>query len=182
MSEPKTLSRPYAVAAYHFAKECGQLDAWSVMLANIRSMVLNEQIQAILDKPGVDSASLLTILRPVTEKYLDAYGLNFLKLLIEKHRLVLAPMIFELFEAIRAEEENIASVEVTTAIALNSAEQATLVETIVKRLKRKVQPSFHVDDAIIAGAIIRVGDDYVLDGSLKTQLTRLKTKFVSHSN
>ena len=179
MSEPKTLARPYAVAAYHFAKEHHQVEAWSIMLANIRSMVLNEQVQKMLNAPGLDAVFLLKMLKPVTEKSLDAHGLNFLKLLIANHRLALAPVMFELFEAIKAEAENIASVDVTTAIVLNSAEQSALVATIVKHLKRNVLPSFHVDDAIIAGAIIRVGDAYVLDGSLKTQLTRLKTKFIS---
>ena len=179
MSELKTLARPYAVAAYHFAKERNQLDAWCHMLANIRAIVLHEKIQKILDTPELDEAVLLKMLKPVTEKSLDAYGLNFLKLLIVNHRLELAPMIFKLFEAIKAQAENIVSVDVTTAITLNHAEQSALIDNIVKHLKHKVQASFHVDGAIIAGAVIRVGDDYVLDGSIKTQLTRLKTKFMS---
>ncbi len=177
MSEPKTLARPYAVAAYHFARECNQVAAWETMLANIRTLVLTEQMQQLLHSPAFDAASLLKMLKSFSEKCLDASGLNFLKLLIENQRLVLAPMIFELFEAIKSKAENVVSVDVTTAVALNATEQAALVETIVKQLKQQVLPVFRVDDALIAGAVIRVGDDYVLDGSMKTQLTRLKTKF-----
>jgi len=182
MTELKTLARPYAVAAYHYAEEHRQVDVWTAMLANIRHMVLNERVQKILNTPKMDAATLLTMLQPVTEKSLNANGLNFLKLLIANHRLGLAPVIFELFETIKAEAENVVSVDVTTAITLNDKEQAALVENIVKHLQRKVQPSFHVDDAIIGGAIIRVGDAYVVDGSLHTQLTRLKTKFYSASH
>lgn len=177
MSEPKTLARPYAVAAYYFAQERNQVAVWETMLANIRTLVLTEPMQKILHAPGLEATSLLKMLQSFSEKCLDASCLNFLKILIANHRLELVPVIFELFEAIKAEAENVVSVDVTTAIALNTTEQAALVETIVKQLKHQVLPVFHVDDALIAGAVIRVGDAYVLDGSLKTQLTRLKTKF-----
>lgn len=177
MSEPKTLARPYAVAAYYFADECNQVAKWETMLANIRTLVLTEQMQQALHSPALDAANLLKILQSFSEKCLDASGLNFLKLLIKNHRLALAPMIFQLFEAIKAKVENVVSVDITTAITLNAVEQSALVETIAKQLKHQVLPEFHVDDALIAGAVIRVGDAYVLDGSLKTQLTRLKTQF-----
>ena len=182
MSEPKTLARPYAVAAYYFAKERNQVAAWETMLANIRTLVLTEQMQQIVNSPASDAASLLKMLHAFSEKCLDVSGLNFLKLLIANHRLTLAPVIFELFEAIKAKAENIVSVDVTTAVALNATEQSALIENIVKQLKHQVLPTFHVDDALIAGAVIRVGDAYVLDGSIKTQLTRLNTQFDSYSN
>lgn len=182
MSEPKTLARPYAIAAYYFAQEHHQVAVWETMLANIRGLVLTEQMQQLLNSPALEAGNLLHILRPFSEKCLDASGLNFLKLLIENHRLELAPMIFELFESIKAEAENVVSVEVTTAVALSMTEQSALIEDIVRQLKHQVLPAFHVDNALIAGAVIRVGDKYVLDGSLKTQLTRLKTQFDSYSH
>jgi F-type H+-transporting ATPase subunit delta len=178
MSELKTLARPYAVAAYQFARQHHQVDTWLAMLANIRHLVLAEEpMQKILRAPSVDVATFLRMLQPFTKKSLDEHGLNFLKLLRVNHRLVLAPVIFELFEAIKSEAENIIHVDVITAITLNDVEQRALVEKMVKRLNHNVSPAFHVDEAIIAGAIIRVGDKYVLDGSVKTQLERLKTEF-----
>lgn len=177
MIEPKTLARPYAMAAYHFAQECNQVAAWESMLANLRTLVLTEKMQQLLNAPQLDATSLQAILSAFSDKCLDVSGLNFLKLLIQNHRLVLAPVIFELFKVIKAKAEKVVSVDVTTAVALNANEQTALIESIMKQLSHHVLPVFNVDDALIAGAIIRVGDDYVLDGSLKTQLTRLKTKF-----
>lgn len=177
MSEPKTLARPYALAAYYFAHEHNQVAPWETMLANIRTLVLTEQMQQLLQSPALDAASLLLMLKSFSEKCLDASGLNFLKLLIQNHRLALAPVIFELFEAIKEDAEKIISVDVTTAIALSPSEQTDLIENLINQLKHRVLPEFHVDDALIAGAVIRVGDAYVLDGSIKTQLTRLNTQF-----
>lgn len=177
MTEPKTLARPYAAAAYQFAKQHHQVDAWVLMLKNLRALVLSEQVQKMLDTPGLDVAKFLAIVQAFSQKALDVHGVNFLKLLIANQRLALAPIILELFEALKAEADHVVAVDVTTAISLNAAEQSALVEDIIKHLKHKVSPTFHVDDAIIAGAVVRVGDAYVLDGSLKTQLARLKTKF-----
>ena len=78
MSEPKTLARPYAVAAYYFAKERNQVAAWETMLANIRTLVLTEQMQQIVNSPASDAASLLKMLHAFSEKCLDVSGLNFL--------------------------------------------------------------------------------------------------------
>lgn len=179
MSEPKTLARPYAVAAYYFAQERNQVPAWEIMLSNVSTLVLTDSMQRVLNSPEFDAGRLLNLLKTFSEQCLDASGLNFIKLLIENHRLALAPVIFELFTAIKAEAEQVVSVDVTTAVALKDVEQSTLVDAIVKQLKHQVQPAFHVDEALIAGAVIRLGDEYVLDGSLKTQLTRLKTQFDS---
>lgn len=177
MNELKTLARPYAVAAYEFAQQCNQVDIWMAMLANIRLLVLTESMQKILNTPNVEAGTFLTILQPFAQKTLDEHGLNFLKLLVVKHRLALAPVVFELFEELKAQAENIVNINVTTAIVLNDVEQRTLVGKIAKHVNYKISPVFHVDDAIIAGAIIRVGDQYVLDGSLKMQLERLKKEF-----
>lgn len=179
MSEPKTLARPYAVAAYRFAQQQKQIDAWSVMLANLRALVLNDAMQKMLRQPMIEADVWMKVLQPVAQKTLDLHGINFLRLLIAHHRLELAPLICELFETIKAEAENIIDVNITTAITLNDAQQQKLVETLVQQLKQKISPHFHVDDAIIAGAVISVGEKYVVDGSLASQLTRLKTKFQS---
>lgn len=178
MSEPKTLARPYAVAAYRFAEQQKQIDVWSVMLANLRELVLNDAIQKMLHQPMIESDAWMKILQPVAQK-LDTHGVNFLRLLITHHRLELAPLICDLFETLKAQAENIVDVKITTAITLNHAQQQKLVDALVQQLKQKISPHFHVDDAIIAGAVISVGEKYVVDGSLASQLTRLKTKFQS---
>lgn len=177
MSEPKTLARPYAIAAYQFAKNNAQLDAWQMMLTNLATLVSNEKIQMALSAPVLDAVAFLKLLAPVIEKTLDSNGVNFLKILIENHRLILAPLILKLFLEIKDAADNIVSVTFTTAISLTDIEQQQLVEKITQQLKQKVLPTFAVDPALIAGAIVSVGDAYVVDGSVKTQLTRLKTNF-----
>ncbi len=177
MTELKTLARPYAVAAYEFAKQRNQVNAWANMLANIRALVLTESMHNVLNAPTLDATTFLSLLEPFAKQALDAHGFNFLKLLIVHHRLALAPMIYDLFEALQAQAENIVNVDITTAISLNDDQQRVLAEKIVQHLQQKIAPTFYVDAAIIAGAVVRVGDEYVLDGSIKTQLERLKTQF-----
>jgi len=177
MSELKTLARPYAVAAYEFARERKMVDDWLVMLVNINALVLTEGVQAILHSPMFDADKFIVTLKPFAEKALDAYGFNFLMLLVVNRRLHLISVILELFQRIKAEAEGVLSVRITTAVTLDPSQQNMLVEKLAHQWKKNISPSFLVNDAILAGIVIAVGDDYVVDGSLKTRLMRLKTKF-----
>lgn len=179
MNEPKTLARPYALAAYRFASQQQQVETWSIMLANLCGVVMNDSMQKILHRPMIDQDAWLKILQPVMQKYLDTNRINFLRLLIAHHRLELAPVIGELFEVIKADAENTTAVTITTAITLNDIEQKKLVAMLGQQLGKKILPRFKVDSAIIAGAIIAVGEKYVLDDALSSQLARLKIKFQS---
>lgn len=177
MSELKTLARPYAVAAYEFARERKMVDDWLVMLVNINVLVSTEGVQAILHSPMFDVDKFIVMLKPFAEKALDAYGFNFLMLLVVNRRLHLISVILELFQRIKAEAEGVLSVRITTAVTLDPSQQNMLVEKLAHQWKKNISPSFLVNDAILAGIVIAVGDDYVVDGSLKTRLMRLKTKF-----
>jgi len=84
-----------------------------------------------------------------------------------------------LFEKINDQAQGKVDVVVTTAIVIDSAQQQALTKKISEQLNHEIQPQFEVDPEIIAGAIIRIGDSNVLDGSVKTQLQRLQDKFNS---
>jgi len=79
------------------------------------------------------------------------------------------------FEALRADVENTAAVEVTSAVALSAEQQAKLAAALKTRLKRDVVMTTCVDPGLIGGAVIRCGD-LVIDGSLQGRLSRLRTE------
>src|SRR5690606_37690438 len=95
-------------------------------------------------------------------------------LLVENGRLKAAPAIAGQFEALRAEAESRVDVEITSAAAIDKAQQDRLVAAIGKRLAREVAVEWKTDPALIAGAVIRAGD-MVIDGSVRGELERLQT-------
>lgn len=179
MSELVTLARPYARAAYDFAKEHNACDKWLTMLNAINAIVADDLMQQLLSSSEVDTVALEQIFIKILGERLDKYAYNFLKQLIVNKRLTLAPQIVAMFEKINDQAQGRVDVVIATAIAIDSAQQEALTKKISEKLNHEIQSRFEVNPEIIAGAIIRIGDSDVLDGSVKTQIQRLQDKFNS---
>ncbi len=172
MSNINTLARPYAKAAYEFASAAGQVDAWSAMLALTAAAVKEPVVLKQLGKPELTQDGKVAFLKQLCEgKIDDAFG-NFLKVLSENDRLTLLPMVYEQYEAIKAEANRTLEVEVESAFALSAEQLQTLAAALSKRLDRTVQPKATVNPALIGGLHIRAGD-LVIDGSVRGKLNKL---------
>ena len=172
MQENTTIARPYATAAFEQALEEGKLSNWSTMLLLLNLVISDKQMKIVLDNPRLDDEAVAEFVIDICGKYLSDTGKNFVKVLAQAGRLVLAPQIYSLFEQKRAEAESIVEVEVTSAYALDEAEKNKLAEAMAKRLGRKIEINTSTDESLIGGAVIRAGDS-VIDASVKGSLKKL---------
>ncbi|PZN33630.1 MAG: F0F1 ATP synthase subunit delta [Proteobacteria bacterium] len=176
MAERSTIARPYAKAAFAYAREKGVLRPWSEALGIASLVVSDPQVERLLGNPRVTPRQLADLIADVCGSKLDApldeAARAFIDVLAESRRLALLPEIATMFEAMLAEEENVADVAVTSAAPLDETQQRELAESLRKRFGREVRLHLTVDPALLGGAIIRSGD-LVIDGSLKTRLDQL---------
>lgn len=172
MAEKVTIARPYAKAAFEHARERNSFARWSELLATASAVVADPSVEKLLVSPRVTPAQLVELIASVVGNTLDEQGKNFLNTLAQNRRLGLLPEIAAIYETLRADVEQIADVHVTSAIALDAAQQARLTSALKKRLRREVRLHVSVDPSLIGGAIVRSGD-LVIDGSLKAGLDRL---------
>ena len=172
MAEKVTIARPYAKAAFEYAQARGDFARWSQLLATASATVADERVAKLLSSPLVTSADLAELIAGIANASGDENGTNFIRTLTENRRLALLPEIAAVYEQLRAEVENVADVQVTSALALDGAQRERLTAALRKRLKRDIRLHCEVDTALIAGAIVRSGD-LVIDGSLKAQIDRL---------
>jgi F-type H+-transporting ATPase subunit delta len=172
MAEKATIARPYAKAVFEDAQTNNSFAKWSDILATASAVIADERIHKLLNDPRVTPSQLVALIADVTGAALDEHGRNFLQTLAENRRLALLPDITAMYETLRAETENVADVEITSAVALDEAQRQRLAGALKKRLKREVRLHCSVDPALIGGAVIRSGD-MVIDGSLKARLERL---------
>jgi ATP synthase F1 delta subunit len=103
----------------------------------------------------------------------DAVLVNFLQLLIEKHRMPVLFRIRETYERMWEEENRMLPVEVTSAIELDGSTTDNLGRTIGERAGRRVTLSANVDPDILGGIVVRVGNS-ILDASIRTRLEQLR--------
>jgi len=174
VAERATIARPYAKAAFEYARDANAAAAWSRGLKMAAAIVADQRIAALTKSPRLSSAELVSLVADVAGADLDAPMQNFLRILAENHRLLLLPEIAAHYEDLRAEVENTLDVEVVSAVALNADQQAKLAQALSTRLKRKVRMQNSVDAALLGGAVVRAGD-LVIDGSLQGRLRRLAT-------
>src|SRR5205823_11638791 len=93
---------------------------------------------------------------------------NFVSMLVENGRLSLMPEIAEQFHALRNEQEGAADAEIVSAFELSSAQVNDLVATLERKFGRKLNPSVTVDNSLIGGVRVVVGDE-VLDTSVRAK-------------
>ncbi len=174
MSINSTTARPYAKAAFELAIQHNSMAAWSELLTTAAWVVSQAKIQRFLQDPRYSWEMQYSQLVAICESVMNEEGRNLFKLLAENERLFVLPEIAELFTAYRIEHEKIVHVQVTSAFPLNNSEQQHLSQVLKIRLQRDVTLDCEIDKSLIGGAVIRAGD-LVIDSSVRSQLTRLKT-------
>ncbi|HWJ04359.1 MAG TPA: F0F1 ATP synthase subunit delta [Steroidobacteraceae bacterium] len=178
MAERATVARPYAKAAFAYAREQGKLDQWSGWLGTARLTVLSEEYEAFERSPGVTTRQLAELVKGILGGALDAHGQAFFDLLAENGRLDYLPEIAERFEELKAEDQNVADVEVVSAVELDETQRGRIAAAMRTRLRRDVRLHCTVDPSLIGGAVVRSGDT-LIDGSVRNRLERLGTELTT---
>ena len=98
MQEKLTIARPYAAAAFSYAVEHGELEAWAAALKTLASAVSDPTLAAFIGHPKVSNAQLLKLIGELYGAGLEPAVRNFVSALIDAERLELAPEVALLFE------------------------------------------------------------------------------------
>lgn len=173
-----TIARPYAIAAFEYAKEHNAIPAWEIMLDTAAIMTDDANLQQLLTTPNVTSKQISEVYCDILAKMLNPEMKNFIHLLAEYHRLAVLPEIAKLFKSYRQAAEKTVTVQVTSSTSLDADYKQKLAQALTKRLQRKVALECNVDPNLIGGAVITAGDT-VIDGSVRGKLNRLLVEFIS---
>jgi F-type H+-transporting ATPase subunit delta len=172
MAELSTLARPYAKAAFEYAREHDALALWSEQLGTVAAAVADEGLSSVLDNPSLTAAAQA---QTVTDVCGDALGVemkNFVSILAENKRLSLLPEIHSQFAQFKANLEKSVDVEVVSAFDLDDSTRDRLADVLGRKLEREVRVSTTTDSSLLGGVLIRAGD-LVIDGSVRGRLNKL---------
>jgi ATP synthase F1 delta subunit len=163
----------YARALFEVASDQDKLDVVREQLgAFADALDETRELQVFFFSPYFSTAEKEDGLERVVSGA-DPAILNFLKLLIEKHRM---PVLFRIranYEALWEEENKLLPVKITSAVELDKAIVSQLGDRIAEQTDRKVDISADVDPDIIGGIVVRVGNS-VLDASVRNRLEQLR--------
>ena len=174
MAEPSTIARPYAEAAFRLADAQGKLADWSVALANLSAVAADERVRAAIGDPNLPAAKIAGLIISILTGKLTGEAENFVRVLAENGRLDVLAEIRSQYEVLRNGREGVIEAEITTAFEMDQAQLADLVSRLEKKTGRKVKARVSVDNSLIGGVKIAIGDK-VIDGSARAQLAALET-------
>ena len=167
------LAQVYARALFEVALEQDKLDLLREQLAQFAdALEADRQLAIFFFSPYFSTAEKEQGLERVLQGADEAF-VNFLNLLIEKHRM---PVLFRIrheYERMWEEENRMLPVEITSAVELDQATAESLGRTIGERAGRKVALATRVDPEILGGIIVRVGNS-ILDASIRNRLEQLR--------
>ncbi|MBY5947794.1 F0F1 ATP synthase subunit delta [Photobacterium rosenbergii] len=177
MSDEKSIARPYAKAAFEFAKDHDSMASWSDMLA-LASQVFDE-LQASEALASVsDKAVWSQIVIDVCGENIDPFFTNFLKIIADNDRLFLIPDIKASFEEIVASFQRSKLVSVTVAEPLQLSQAENLTKALEAKYQCSIELDIDVDEELMGGMVLKDGET-VLDGSIKHAVDSLSSRLHS---
>lgn len=178
MNESKITVR-YAKAFFSLAKDAGMIGPWHQDIEKVYQLCnQSEDFLLLLKNPVIKTSQKRKILREILEPHIHAETLRFLLLITSKNREMEIPGICRNFIDRVREERGIVPATVTTAGTLKPG----ILEEIRLNLEREtgkiVELTHKVNPAILGGMVLRVGDKQ-FDGSISTQLKKMKTTLLA---
>jgi len=171
-------ARVYAEALFEAGKDKGKLDALQSQLAQFADAVdRNRELQVFLFSPYLSSTEKKDGLKRAISGA-EPELMNFLELLVEKHRM---PEIFRIrreFDELWKKENRRLDVTVVSAVELDEGVVQKIGQEVERQTGEAVELSSRVDDGILGGIVLQVGN-MVLDASIRSRLEKLRKSVAS---
>jgi F-type H+-transporting ATPase subunit delta len=166
----------YAKSLFELAKEQNALEACKADMETIISICsASHELSLLLKSPVIKTDKKLSILSEVFTS-LSPLSNAFVELITKKKREPLLVQIAQQFMSVYKTSLGIETAIITTAQPLDDQLRAQVLEFIKKQGIQKVELSEKVNENLIGGAIVRIGDRQ-LDASVLRQINDLKQSF-----
>jgi len=148
------------------------LQAVAAMLKGSPDLMLN------LGRGSVTDAQRQSLMEAIAKSMsLSAVVTKMLVLLAKTGRMTLVPELAAAYRERLLSHQNVVRADVTSAAPLSPEKTRALEESLSKVTGKKVELSLSVDPDLLGGVVARIGST-VYDGSVKTQLTRMRQELV----
>jgi ATP synthase F1 delta subunit len=167
------IAQVYARALFEVAQDKGDLDEVRTQLGQFAdALEESRELQTYFFSPYFSTEEKKDGLHKAVSGASEPV-MNFLELLVEKHRM---PAVFRIrreIDALWREENKLLPVQLTSAIELDAQTVENLGRTIGERTGRKVDVTATVNPDILGGIVLRVGNS-ILDASIRNRLESLR--------
>lgn len=172
----------YAKALFDVALKEGGLEPIEAALTAFAELIQqNAELRKALFHPAVPAPAKRAVVERVIERAAPPSPLRkLLAMLADRDRLELVPDLAEAYRGRLLEHQQVVRAEIVTAVPLGDDRAAQLRQRLGDAMGCSVMMSTRVDPAIMGGVVARIGST-VYDGSLASQLARMRNKLVENA-
>ncbi len=172
------IGRNYADALLTLATRDNARDAYGAYVNGLaETLERDETFKRFLAAPQVSGATKNEVLGKALTGKAPTHFVRFVQKVVTNGRQMLLGQIAQEYNNLRDAEEGRVHARVTVSRDLTDADRESLTASLSKALGKTVVPHVHVNQAILGGVIVRVGDT-VMDGSVRRRLGVLKARLV----
>lgn len=169
-------ARRYAEAVHDLALREDAVEAYRTALDSLAAAFAPQTLRALRD-PSVPMQQRLAAIDAASAEQPQSIR-SLLVILARRDRLPLLPAIASAFGDLVDRRAGIAKAKITTAVELDQDQRRAFVERLERVSGSKLRATFAVDEDLIGGAKVQVGD-HLLDASVKARLDALRTQLAS---
>jgi F-type H+-transporting ATPase subunit delta len=146
-----------------------------------RAMAESAELRRALTSPGIPQQVRINVVTALVSKMeVQPPVAKLMKMLADRGRLDLVPTMSEVYAERLLAHRNIVRATVTSATSLTAEQIAQLEANLSRMTGKQVQVETAVDSSMIGGMVTRIGST-VYDGSVRTQLAKMRQQLVEHS-
>lgn len=173
-----SIARNYAEALLALASKAKDAAGFGALISALGDAVSGDRtLQNFLAAPQVSAAEKNAVLAKALEGKAPRAFILFVQKLVMNRRQTLLPDVAAEYHTLLDAAEGRVHARVTVARPYDAAATERLAQALTKALNKTVVPHLSVDESILGGVVVRVGDT-VMDGSVKRRLGKLRTLLV----
>ncbi len=170
----KLVSKTYGDALFELALEEDKLDLFFAESEVIRQVFLeNRELIKLLNHPKIDKEEKISVMEDIFKDRASNEFVGFLTLVVRKERQNDIVGILDYFVSQVKEYKKIGVAHVSSAKVLNDTQRAEVEKKLLATTEyQEFEMTFSVDESLIGGLVIRIGDR-VVNNSIKHKLNEL---------
>ena len=176
---PQGLVQGYAEALFRVLQAEGELDRVENELYHFgKTLESNHELRQALSDQAVPSDKRVQVVEEILEGKSSPHTIGLITFIVAQGRARQLPQILEELSDLAAEARQHVVAEVRSAVSLDEKQRDGLAAALSKATGKNVEVKVVVDPSVIGGVVAKVGD-VVYDGSLRTQLERMRDELAA---
>ena len=172
------VAKRYASALFNTALKQDVLQSVEDDLDGICGVISHSpELKRFLSNPTMTREAKLTLMERTFSDRVTALTMHVFRLLLKRRREDLIYHVRHEYAELRRHHSNVSYAIVESSVELSDDHRRRIIEKVTQASGRKVEAEFRIDPNMIGGVRVTY-DNYVLDGTARGYLTRMKDRIL----